>query len=139
MTDSHPVQTAQPATLGAAEDELTRPSPILITLTAALIYSMFVPFVLRSDYMLFDRARLPYLSLLERFNCAYCSYANGVIAYVREVAARTEQYWCAIKHAQPPRVPHARYDAFAEYGDARGYQKKRDSLREALNPPAPGR
>jgi hypothetical protein len=36
---------------------------------------------------------------IEKINCAYCSYANGAIASVREMASRTEIYWCPIKHA----------------------------------------
>lgn len=66
--------------------------------------------VRRADYVVIDRHRLPYLNLIEKLNCLYCSYANGVIAYTREVASRTEQYWCPIKHAlqgplAPPTIP----------------------------------
>ena len=31
------------------------------------------------------------LNLLEGFNCVYCSYANSVGSYVRDIAGRTEQ------------------------------------------------
>ena len=57
--------------------------------------------VRRARYFTLDRHRLPYLSALEKVNCTYCSYANGVLAYAREVTARTESYWCPIKHARP--------------------------------------
>jgi hypothetical protein len=50
--------------------------------------------------------------------CVYCGYANGVIAYARKIASRTEQYWCPIKHALRIRDPHVRYAQFLEYGDA---------------------
>lgn len=115
----------------------------LVVLTAPLIYSLILPFavldlwasvyqavcfrvygipqVKRSRYVVFDRAGLAYLNLIEKFNCAYCSYANGVVAYVREVAARTEQYWCPIKHARRVLGAHARFAHFAEYGDAEHY------------------
>jgi hypothetical protein len=43
--------------------------------------------------MIFDRTHLAYLNLVEKINCAYCSYGNGLAAYLREIAARTEQYW----------------------------------------------
>ena len=76
-----------------------------------------------------DRGRLPYLSLLEKVNCAYCSYANGLISYVREIAGRTEQYWCAIKHARNVPAPHERYREFARYGDAGAFERARDRLR----------
>jgi hypothetical protein len=97
-----------------------------IVLTAPLIYLMIVPIALldfavtiyqficfpvcgidkvrRTDYFVFDRGHLAYLNALERVNCAYCSYANGLFAYVREIAARTEQYWCPIKHARRIRL-----------------------------------
>ena len=44
----------------------------------------------RRDYIAFDRGRLAYLNWVEALNCAYCAYANGVIAYAREIGSRTE-------------------------------------------------
>lgn len=74
--------------------------------------------VKRSDFVIMDRHRLAYLNAFEKLNCAYCSYGNGVIAYSREIAARTEQYWCPIKNARRVKGAHGRYDAFVPYGDA---------------------
>lgn len=133
----------------------------LVVLTAPLIYSLIIPFALmdlwvsiyqaicfrvykikqveRHRYMVFDRAGLAYLNAIEKLNCAYCSYANGVIAYVREVGSRTEQYWCPIKHARRVLGAHPRYGGFEEYGDGENYQehlrKQRDKL--IAEPPAP--
>ncbi len=59
---------------------------------------------------------------LEKLNCAYCSYANGVIAYVREIAGRTEQYWCPIKHARRAIGAYSHYAQFHDYGDAGGFR-----------------
>lgn len=117
----------------------------LVVLTAPLIYALIVPLVLldlsvvvyqtvcfpaygvekvrRRDYLVFDRHHLAYLNALEKLNCAYCSYANGLIAFVREVAARTEQHWCPIKHARRVIGAHAYYREFADYGDAEAYRK----------------
>jgi hypothetical protein len=81
-----------------------------------------IPEVERSKYFAFDAKRLDYLNWLEKLNCMYCAYANGVIAYVREIASRTEQYWCPIKHAVKISDPHYRYYSFLEYGDAEGYR-----------------
>lgn len=103
----------------------------LVVLTAPVIYALIVPFVLldlfvtfyqavcfpvygipkvrRGDYLVFDRYHLGYLNVLEKINCAYCSHANGLIAYVREIAGRTEQYWCPIKHAKRVIGAHPRY------------------------------
>ena len=83
-----------------------------------------IPKVRRGEYFIYDRARLPYLNALERINCYYCSYANGLAAYVGEIAARTEQYWCPIQHASDPKAPHSRYPHFLRYGDADEYRER---------------
>jgi hypothetical protein len=125
-----------------------------VVFASPLIYSLIVPFVLldlwvslyqqvcfrvygipqvrRRDYIVFDRAAPPYLNALEKLNCAYCSYVNGVIAYVREVGARTEQYWRPIKHARRVLGAHPRYPGFGTYGDGTNYQEKLREARAAL-------
>ena len=122
----------------------------LIVLTAPLIYSLIVPLVLldlvvsayqyvcfpiygiarvrRRDYLVFDRRYLAYLNVIEKFNCAYCSYATGLLGYVREIASLTEKYWCPIKHARKLVAAHPRYATYAEFGDPQGY---RDELARA--------
>ena len=47
-----------------------------------------IPKVRRADYILLDRDRLACLNLLEKLNCQYCGYANGVLAYATKVAGR---------------------------------------------------
>ena len=88
--------------------------------------------VRRSEYLVLDRGDLPYLNVLERFNCFYCGYANGLMGYSREVAARTEQYFCPIKHARRIRAAHDRYPTFFEYGDAESYRLGLERLRDSL-------
>lgn len=83
--------------------------------------------VRRSDFIVIDRHHLGYLNAVEKLNCAYCGYGNGVIAYAREIASRTEERWCPIKHARRARGAHQRYYQFADYGDAEGY-RERDML-----------
>ena len=129
---------------------LIRARPLNV-ITAPLIYSGFIPFFFldvflcvyqllcfpiygipkakRSDYLIFDRDDLPYLNVIEKFNCFYCSYGNGLMAYGREIAARTEQYWCPIKHARRIKAAHDHYPRFFEYGDAESYQKGLEKLR----------
>lgn len=126
----------------------------LVILTAPVIYSLIVPFVLldafimiyqavcfpvygipkvpRREYFVFDRGHLAYLNAIEKLNCAYCSYANCLIAYVREVASRTEQYWCPIKHARRTMGAHARYAGFEDYGDAEAYRSQLARHRRSL-------
>lgn len=106
---------------------------LFVTLYQTICFPVYgIPRVRRADYLVFDRSTLPYLNLIERFNCFYCSYGNGVVAYTREVAARTEQYWCPIKHAQRVRAAHDYYPGFLGYGDAEGYRKELMRLRREL-------
>jgi hypothetical protein len=124
--------------------------PLLI-LATPLMYSLIIPFVLldlfmsvyqfvcfplfgiptvrRSDYLVIDRVHLSYLNVVEKVNCAYCAYANGLIAYAREITSLTEQYWCPIKHARRVIAAHERYRNFVDYGDAASYRKDLEALR----------
>ena len=92
--------------------------------------------VRRADYIKIDRHRLPYLNAIEKLHCAYCGYINGLIGYLREVAARTEQFWCPIKHEhQFPGVHHL-YANFLDYGDGKRYHEELERLRASLAEPA---
>jgi hypothetical protein len=119
---------------------------VMHVVTAPVVYSLIIPFVLldvfvtvyqavcfpiygiekvkRSDYFIFDRYSLAYLNLLEKINCAYCSYGNGLLGYAREIAGRTEEYWCPIKHARRVIASYEGYDRFAEFGDADAFRKR---------------
>jgi hypothetical protein len=103
---------------------------LFVSLYQGLCFPIYrIPKVRRADYMVFDRAGLPYLNLIEKFNCFYCSYCNGVAGFAREVAARTEQYWCPIKHARRMQAAHERYAHFFEYGDAETFRQGLERLR----------
>ncbi len=104
---------------------------LLICVYQAICFPVYgIPKVRRGDYLVFDREDLPYLNAFEKLHCAYCSYANGLAAWFREVAARTEQYWCPIKHARRIRDAHSRYPRFFEYGDAESYRKGLERLQK---------
>lgn len=129
-------------------------APLLTILSAPLIYAMIVPALIadltlwiyqavcfpiygiqkvkRSDHIVLDRHYLRYLNLLERLNCDYCSYFNGLASYGMEIAARTEQYWCPIKHASGKAQHHARAHLFVDYGDAEAYRTKLEEIRRQL-------
>jgi hypothetical protein len=53
-------------------------------------------------------------------------------AYIGEITARTEQYFCPIKHARKALGTHARYAHFLDYGEADDYQAKLEAFRAAL-------
>lgn len=123
-------------------------------LTAPIIYGMIVPLVFadlcvsfyqatcfpvykiakvrRRDYIVFDHRHLAYLNFFEKFHCLYCSYASGLLAYAREIVARTEQYFCPIKHAHKILQAHERYRRFLAYGDAEDYHAHLEEFRAAL-------
>lgn len=127
-----------------------------VVLTAPVIYSIIVPFVLldlfvsvyqaicfpaygiekvkRSDFITFDRRHLSYLNGLEKLNCMYCAYGNGLLGYAAEIAARTEKRWCPIKHAKRMAGVHRHYADFLEYGDAVGYRAHQSSSGGTPNP-----
>mgnify|MGYP001826377054 FL=1 len=131
-----------------------RNAPIAYVLTAPFTYGLFLPLLVmdiavnvfqqicfrtyginivrRRDYLVFDRQLLGYLNAIEKLNCVYCSYANGLISFVREVAARTEQFWCPIKHARRMRDEHDRMEQFFDYGDATTYGKDLPRIRAKL-------
>ena len=91
-----------------------------------------IPLVKRGDYFVFDRHRLKYLNFIQRFNCFYCSYVSCLIAFAREISARTEQYWCPIKHAKKIRHPHSRYISFSAYGDAENFAAEAKHQRDII-------
>ena len=127
---------------------------LMIVLTAPFIYVLIVPFVIldlfvmlyqavcfpvygiarvpRRDFIVIDRQQLGYLNGLQKLNCIYCGYANGVIGWVREVASRTEAYWCPIKHASRISEPHLRYPGFADFGDEAVFEERLEDMRAAL-------
>ncbi|RJQ54868.1 MAG: hypothetical protein C4526_04785 [Nitrospiraceae bacterium] len=103
---------------------------LTVTVYQAICFPVYkIPKVRRDDYIVIDRHALNYLNAMEKLNCVYCGYVNGLIAYVQEIAARTEQYWCPIKHARKIGNIHSRYNKFLEYGDGNEYRKKIESLR----------
>jgi hypothetical protein len=104
-----------------------------VSLYQALCFPLYrIPKVKRRDYFAFDREQLVYLNLIEKFNCGYCAYGNGLIAYVQEIVARTEQYWCPIKHARRVLGSHAHYPGFVDFGDAEAYRRELAELRKLL-------
>lgn len=88
--------------------------------------------VRRSDYIVFDRHQLAYLNFIEKFHCTYCAYGSGLMGYMSEILARTESYFCPIKHAHKVLGTHSHYNRFLDYGDAADYEAKLEEFRVAL-------
>lgn len=124
-------------------------------ITGPIIYSMIIPLAItdlfitfyqltcfpiygikkvrRADYIIFDRQHLSYLNFIEKFHCTYCAYGSGMIAYISEIVARTEQYFCPIKHARKILGTHARYARFLDFGAAEDYEAKLEEYRITLS------
>jgi hypothetical protein len=128
-------------------------------ITGPIIYSMIFPMLIldlsvsfyqaacfpiyrvakvrRADYIVLDRQHLAYLNFVEKFHCTYCAYGMGLLAYVSEIVARTEQYFCPIKHARKVLGTHARYAHFLDYGDAADHAARVEEFRCALEEKKP--
>lgn len=126
-------------------------------ITGPIIYSMIIPLAIldlfvsfyqascfpiygvarvrRGDYIVFDRQHLEYLNFIEKFHCTYCAYGAGLVAYVGEIVARTENYFCPIKHARKVLGTHSRYARFLDYGDAADYEARLEAFRAGLGDP----
>jgi hypothetical protein len=125
-------------------------------ITAPIIYAMIVPFVLldifvtvyqavcfplyripkvrRADSIVVDRHHLGYLNLIEKLNCMYCGYGDGLLGYTRQIVSRTEMYWCPIKHARKVIDPHRRYARFSDFGDGEDHDAHVAEMREQVAP-----
>lgn len=87
-----------------------------------LLYKL--PYVKRSTYIKIDRQKLSYLNWLEKLNCMYCSYANGLFHYASIIAAATETYWCGIQHEKMKGfIPPKHHKDFLPYNDEEAFQR----------------
>lgn len=106
---------------------------LLVTLYQWTCFPIYgITKVRRKDYIVFDRHHLGYLNFIEKFHCTYCEYGNGLMGYMAEILARTEEYFCPIKHAHKILGTHKRYNRFLDYGDAADYEKKLEEYRVGL-------
>jgi hypothetical protein len=123
-------------------------------ITGPIIYSMIIPLAIldlfvsfyqatcfpiygiaklrRAEYIVFDRQQLEYLNFIEKFHCTYCAYGSGLIAYVFAIVARTEEYFCPIKHARKILGTHSSYARFLDYGEAADYEARLEEFRTQL-------
>jgi hypothetical protein len=131
-----------------------RASEFRNVISAPFIYAMIIPFVMldiflfvyqvicfplyripkvkRSNYVIIDRHNLGYLNVIEKLNCIYCRYADGLLAYARQIVSRTEMYWCPIKHARKVLDPHRRYARFADFGEGEAFEAHVAAMREQV-------
>ena len=113
-------------------------APLLLLDAAISLYQWLcfplygIAWVRRHDFIAIDHHHLAYLNAIEKLHCVYCGYANGLLAYAREIAARTEQYWCPIKHSRLLQGAHGRSPHFLEYGEVENFRAEIERLRAQL-------
>jgi hypothetical protein len=86
-----------------------------------------IPYLNRKEYIRIDRHKLKYLDPMQKLNCIYCGYANGLAKYWVRLFAETEAYWCGIQHKKSGSfIPPEHHADFPAYGD-------REAFYEAYN------
>ena len=113
---------------------------LFVTIYQAICFPLYgIPKVARSSYIVVDRHQLGYLNVIEKMNCVFCGYADGLLAYARQILSRTETYWCPIKHARKVLDPHRRYARFADFGDGEDMATHVTKMREQIAAKRPGK
>lgn len=80
--------------------------------------------VKRADYIqIVDRQKLQYLNLMQKLGCMYCGYVNGFLRYAKEVAGKTEEYWCGIMHEKIHPAEHLQR-GFVQYNSKEAWEAK---------------
>ncbi|CAN5190072.1 hypothetical protein BH09PAT1_BH09PAT1_8530 [soil metagenome] len=75
---------------------------VLIHIYQAIYFRInAIPQIKRNNYVKMGRYKLAKLTLMQKWSCAYCEYANGIILWLKAVANQTEIYSCAIKYSYP--------------------------------------
>jgi hypothetical protein len=112
---------------------LPLPFFILLDITVSLYQNICFPIygiekVKRSSYILIrDRNKLQYLDGFQKVCCMYCGYGNGLLVYLKEIAGRTEKYWCGVMHEDKkgfiPQADQIKQD-FSKFGDEEDFKEK---------------
>ena len=83
-----------------------------------------IKYVKRSKYIKIDRQKLEYLNIIEKLNCMYCGYANGLLHYASVIAGETEKYWCGIKHKNDVDfIEPSHHKGFLEYDNEKAFRE----------------
>jgi hypothetical protein len=83
-----------------------------------------IQYIDRSKHIRIDRHKLKYLNPLQKINCAYCGYANGLFNYATEIAGETEKYWCGIQHQKDKNFNSPTHHTdFIEYNNSEEFHK----------------
>ena len=116
---------------------------LLVVLTTPVIYSLIIPFVLldlfvslyqaicfpvygiakvrRRDHIVIDRHHLAYLNGIQKLNCVYCGYGNGVFPTRAKSPGGPSNSGARSSTRAGLPVPHAHYPGFVDYGDAQAF------------------
>ena len=92
-----------------------------------------LPYLKRKEYIRIDRHKLKYLNIMQKINCAYCGYTNGVLQYIVRITSETEKYWCGIQHSKGENFiepPH--HKDFIAYNDKEAYIAEFESKKQKM-------
>lgn len=103
---------------------------LFITFTCFSIYGIKKSTPIRLHHVWSPSSEL--FILIEKLHRTSCAYGSGMIGYINEIIARTEQYFCPIKYATKLLGRHARYAHFLDFGSAEDYQKNLNLLMQHL-------
>lgn len=119
-TPNHPIVRGVLSTLIPAEGKKFSVSLLFLPFALVTIYSMIIPvFILdvwvtfyqwvyfttmgipkiqKNTFVVMERWDLSKLTFMQKINCVYCEYVNGILAFAKAVGNQTEVYSCAIRH-----------------------------------------
>ncbi|MFN7160989.1 MAG: hypothetical protein ACK4NC_05300 [Candidatus Gracilibacteria bacterium] len=102
------------------------PMDLIMELYHRVAFPLYgLPLIDRSKYIKIDRQKLSYLTGLEKLNCMYCGYANGLFPYGAAICAATEAYWCGIQHEKDPTFMQPKHhENFVPFGDEKTFHEK---------------
>ncbi len=89
-----------------------------------------MPYARRKNYIKIDRHKLKYLNPMQKLNCVYCGYANGVVKFWTKIFADTEYYWCGIQHNHDRPFEEPEHHAgFVAYNDIDAFNREYEDKR----------
>ena len=91
-----------------------------------------IEYVDMKKHFVFNRHSLLQLSLLQKINCIYCEYGNGLASYIKEIIGRTEAYWCPIKNGKNTKYTHKNYKFFMDKNEVKEFEKVRENIRNKI-------
>lgn len=106
---------------------------ILIELYHRIVFSLYdIEYVDYKQHFIFKRYKLNKLTLLQKINCIYCEYGNGLASYIKSIIGKTEVYWCPIKNGRNKNFTHEYYNKFIDVDNVENFEFHRENMRNEV-------